>query len=170
MLSYDQLIEHGYYWRKSSAGEKDIVFFDENGIHTNGWDIAETLTEQVGAWFIGPLVEPSFDEGVITSQGDILQVIDNDNFDQLVCRRAEIFFSPNEDRTPSLNARIVYHTEWWAYSNGMRRGVRHGPEIRADLAELVGRQFDAGIGIPIPTTAVARAIVLSFEDLARRFV
>ena len=154
-MKHDELNEDGFYWRVPADGAAAVVSF------------AHGDTMDDGAEYFGPLQPPSLDSEPVTSQGDVLRVIDDTNADQLVCRRAECFFSPNTDRSPSANAKIIFHTEWWAYSGDMFRGATLGPQIEVDLAEVMPLQFDVGMGAPVPTRAIVQGIILAFEHRAR---
>lgn len=161
-MKFDDLVDDGYYWRIDPENVASIIELRAGEVVTP----SSVGADEIASYF-GPLQPPSFDAEPVTSQGDVLRVIDATNADQLVCRRAECFFSPNTDRSPSANARIIFHTEWWAYSGDMFRGATLGPQIEVDLAEVLPLQFDVGMGVPVPTRAIVQGIILAFEQRAR---
>lgn len=72
---------------------------------------------------------------------DVSIDLDEHNRDVLYARRVEMFFEPNEDGTPSVNGRIVWHTEWWHYSGELLRGKSMGPRIERDVADVLGESY-----------------------------
>lgn len=165
-MKLNELTEDGYYWAVPSDGSPAEIV-DCSIIGGNPYFSENDITATETANYFGPLQPPSLDSEPVTSQGDVLRVIDATNADQLVCRRVECFFSPNTDRTPSANARIIFHTEWWAYSGEVFRGANLGPQIEVNLADVLPLQFDVGMGVPVSTTALVQGIILAFEHRAR---
>lgn len=64
-------------------------------------------------------------------------------------RRAEIFFTPNEDGTASTEGKVVWHTEWWHYIGNVKRAESLGPVIENSIAQVLGGQLRRGGGRPI---------------------
>ena len=97
---------------------------------------------------------------------DVAIEIDANNRDVLFCRRAEMFFVPNEDGTPSVNGKIVWHTEWWHYSGDVKRAQTMGPRIERDVADVLGETFDVG-DVELPAVAIIGGIKAGFVKHAR---
>ncbi|NLA68531.1 MAG: hypothetical protein GX856_09885 [Gammaproteobacteria bacterium] len=73
--------------------------------------------------------------------------LDEHNRDVLYARRVELFFDPNEDGSPSVQGRIVWHTEWWHYSGDVLRAKTMGPKIRQEVADIIGNEY-GGVTAP----------------------
>jgi hypothetical protein len=65
----------------------------------------------------------------VNDSGDILRVYDEINRDVLVSRRLEVFFEPNADGSPSVNGKLIWHTEWEHRTGDVLRGKSIGPRI-----------------------------------------
>lgn len=104
----------------------------------------------------------------INSDGDVERVYDANNRDVLVCRRAEIFFTPNEDGTPSTNGRVLWHTEWWSYTGDFKRGELLGPQLENSINDVLGDAYDvAGLAEPVPATVIVAGIKAAYIHRAR---
>lgn len=97
---------------------------------------------------------------------DVSIQLDEHNRDVLFARRVEMFFVPNEDGTPSVNGRIVWHTEWWHYSGNVKRAESRGPRIERDVSSVLGESFDLD-GNELPALAIIGGIKAAFIKHAR---
>lgn len=97
---------------------------------------------------------------------DVAIQIDDHNRDVLFARRVEMFFIPNDDGTPSVNGRIVWHTEWWHYTGDIKRAESLGPRIERDVADVLGESFEIG-GTELPAIAIIGGIKAAFIKHAR---
>lgn len=102
----------------------------------------------------------------VTTDGDVERVYDATNRDLLVCRRAEIMFTPNEDGSPSTTGRVVWHTEWWHYTGTIKRGASLGPLIENTIAEVLGDSYDVGLADPLPAAAIVAGIKAAYVKRA----
>ena len=94
---------------------------------------------------------------------DVSIEIDANNRDVLFCRRAEMFFVPNEDGTPSVNGRIVWHTEWWHYSGDIKRAQSTAPRIERRVEDIITDDYGG-----IPAHVLVAAIKAAFIKHARQ--
>lgn len=78
---------------------------------------------------------------------DVFIDLDATNRDVLYARRVEMFFAPNEDGSPSVEGRIVWHTEWWHYSGDVLRAKTMGPRIERSVADVIGNEY-GGVTAP----------------------
>lgn len=69
---------------------------------------------------------------------------DENNYDLLICRRMECFFTPSVDGTPSADGYVLFHTEWQHFSMGRLRATSIGPQLRKEIATLLPGEY-AGI-------------------------
>ena len=97
---------------------------------------------------------------------DVSIQLDEHNRDVLFARRVEMFFVPNEDGTPSVDGRIVWHTEWWHYTGDIKRAESRGPRIERDVADVLGESFDLD-GNALPAIAIIGGIKAAFIKHAR---
>ena len=92
---------------------------------------------------------------VINEAGDVERVYDESNRDVLIGRRLEVFFTPNEDGTPSVNGKLLWHTEWWHMTGDVVRGKSLGPQIERTIEQVLAGDFG---GIPgVDVIAVVKA-------------
>ena len=80
---------------------------------------------------------------------EIRRQYDEANYDLLVCRRMECFFIPNDDGTPSVDGRVLMHTEWMHYSGELLRGRSLGPQFERSIAQLLPGTFAGLAGAEI---------------------
>ena len=97
---------------------------------------------------------------------DVSIELDATNRDVLFARRVEMFFVPNEDGTPSVDGRIVWHTEWWHYSGAVKRAQTMGPRIERDVADVLGESFEVD-GVTLAAPAIIGGIKAAFIKHAR---
>lgn len=69
------------------------------------------------------------------------------NYDILICRRMECFFTPNPDGSPSVAGFVLFHTEWWQYSGDTLRGQILGPQIRHSIEHLMPGSYAGTSGV-----------------------
>ncbi len=98
----------------------------------------------------------------VNAYGDVERVYDASNRDVLVCRRAEIFFTPNEDGTPSTTGKVIWHTEWWHYTGAIRRGETMGPRLESNIADVLGDSYDIGGAEPLAALAIVAGIKAAY--------
>lgn len=103
----------------------------------------------------------------LTPEGDIVRLIDDDNMDMLVARRLEVFFDPNEDGSPSLNGKMLWHTEWWVFSAGrMLRSKSIGPRIERTIEQVALGAFGGLPGLDVIAAVKAAYATHAQEDFA----
>lgn len=94
---------------------------------------------------------------------DVVVEISPGNNDVLYAMRAELFFRPNEDGTPSASGRVIFHTEWWHYSGEILRGKSLGPRVESEVEPLLGETYGEMTGAQI-----VAGIKAAFVTKARR--
>lgn len=97
---------------------------------------------------------------------DVSIDLDAHNRDVLYARRVEMFFNPNEDGTPSVDGKIIWHTEWWHYSGDIKRAQSLGPRIERDVANVLGESFAVG-DVTITAPEIIGGIKAAFIKHAR---
>ncbi|GEM_PF-872480 len=102
----------------------------------------------------------------ITETGDVERVYDASNRDVLVCRRAEIFFTPNDDGTPSTAGKVIWHTEWWSYIGSFKRGEVLGPQLENSIDEVLGNSYDVGLPEPLAAPVIVAGIKAAYVQRA----
>ncbi len=98
----------------------------------------------------------------ITETGDVERVYDASNRDVLVCRRAEIFFTPNDDGTPSTAGKVIWHTEWWSYIGNFKRGEVMGPQLENSIEQVLGNSYDVGLPEPLAAAVIVAGIKAAY--------
>ncbi|MDR7193359.1 hypothetical protein [Luteimonas terrae] len=98
---------------------------------------------------------------------DVVVDLDGTNADVLYAMRAEFFFTPNEDGTPSNNGKAVFHTQWWHYSGTMKRGESMGPRVESTVEELLAEVYDTPLG-PISAAHIVLGIKAAYTRRARQ--
>lgn len=88
----------------------------------------------------------------ITESGDVERRWDEANRDVLVGRRLEVFFEPNDDGTPSVAGKLIWHTEWRHYTGEVLRATSPGPRIERTIEQVLAGEFG---GIPGPAVIAA---------------
>lgn len=102
----------------------------------------------------------------VNAEGDVERVYDTSNRDVLVCRRAEIFFTPNDDGTPSTTGKVIWHTEWWSYIGNFKRGVAMGPQLENSIEEVLGNSYDVGLADPLAAAVIVAGIKAAYVQRA----
>lgn len=102
----------------------------------------------------------------ITEAGDVERVYDETNRDVLVCRRAEIFFTPNDDGTPSTAGKVIWHTQWWSYIGAFKRGEALGPQLENSIEEVLGNSYDVGLPDALAAAGIVAGIKAAFVQRA----
>ncbi|MGR4897261.1 hypothetical protein ACIPR8_18530 [Stenotrophomonas sp. LARHCG68] len=102
----------------------------------------------------------------VTEGGDVERVYDEANRDVLVCRRAEIFFTPNDDGTPSTAGKVIWHTQWWSYIGSFKRGEALGPQLENSIDEVLGNSYDVGLPEPLPASVIVAGIKAAYVQRA----
>lgn len=98
----------------------------------------------------------------LSEAGDIQRVYDEANRDLLVCRRAEIFFTPNEDGTPSVEGKVIWHTQWWHYIGAFKRGESLGPRLENTIEEVLGASYNVGAQEPLAAALIVAGIKAAY--------
>lgn len=97
---------------------------------------------------------------------EIAVEIDEHNRDVLYARRVELFFEPREDGEPSLDGKVVWHTEWWHYSGALLRGKSIGPRVERQVVDILGESYPVEGGT-LDATAIIAGIKSAFMTHAR---
>jgi len=105
-------------------------------------------------------------EIIITEIGDVVREYDESNRDVLLCRRAEIFFTPNEDGTPSTEGKVLWHTQWWHYIGNVKRAESLGPVIENSIAQVLGDSYEIGAADPLPAAVIVAGIKAAYTHRA----
>ena len=74
---------------------------------------------------------------------------DENNYDLLICRRMECFFTPSVDGSPSADGYVLFHAEWQHFSMGRLRATSMGPQLRREIAELLPGEYAGISGVEI---------------------
>lgn len=100
---------------------------------------------------------------------DVVRDHGGGNLDVLYAPRAEFFFTPYEDGTPSNQGRAVFHTQWWHYSGTMKRAETLGPRVEKDVQALLDQDevYDTPLG-PISAAHLVLGIKAAFTRMARK--
>lgn len=98
--------------------------------------------------------------------GDVTRVYDESNRDVLFCRRAEIFFTPNEDGTPSTEGKVLWHTQWWHYIGNVKRAESLGPVIENSIEQVLGDSYEVGVAEPLPALLIVAGIKAAYGHRA----
>lgn len=95
---------------------------------------------------------------------------DERHYDELFALRTELFWTPNPDGSPSTNGKVVFHTLWYHFRDGMKFAESPGPRIEHDFDTILGRSFDVPIGegetVTMPTALIMAAVKEAFDVLA----
>lgn len=101
----------------------------------------------------------------ITTDGDVLLVLDDSNSDRLVARRLEVFFSPRSDGQPSMDGKIIWHTEWEHYSGSLLRSTSLGPRIERTIEQILAGEFGGILGPAIIHAVKSAFVAHASEDM-----
>jgi len=85
----------------------------------------------------------------VSEAGDIERVYDDQNRDVLIGRRLEVFFEPSGDGTPSLNGKLIWHTEWEHRMGDVLRGTSLGPRIERTIVQVAAGEFGGVAGLDV---------------------
>jgi len=96
----------------------------------------------------------------------VQRVYDENNRDVLFCRRAEIFFTPNEDGSPSTEGKVLWHTQWWHYIGNVKRAESLGPVIENSIAQVLGDSYYVGAADPLPAAVIVAGIKAAYTHRA----
>ena len=99
----------------------------------------------------------------LTESGDVQVVIDANNRDVLIGRRLEVFFTPNEDGTPSVNGKLLWHTEWWHMTGDVVRGKSIGPQIERTIEQVLAGDFGGMPGVEVIAAVKAAYVAHALE-------
>ena len=99
----------------------------------------------------------------LTETGDVQVTIDSNNRDVLIGRRLEVFFTPNEDGTPSINGKLIWHTEWWHMSGDLVRGKSMGPQIERTIEQVLAGDFGGIAGVEVIAAVKAAYVTHALE-------
>lgn len=95
---------------------------------------------------------------------------DERHYDELFALRTELFWTPNPDGTPSANGKVVFHTLWYHFRDGMKFAESPGPRIEHSFDAILGRTFNVPIGdgetVDMPTALIIAAVKEAFDVLA----
>ena len=100
---------------------------------------------------------------VINEAGDVERVYDESNRDVLIGRRLEVFFTPNEDGTPSVNGKLLWHTEWWHMTGDVVRGKSIGPQIERTIEQVLASDFGGIPGVDVIAAVKAAYVAHALE-------
>ena len=97
-------------------------------------------------------------------------VHDERHYQELFALRTELFWIPNEDGSSSANGRVVFHTLWYHFRDGIKYAETAGPRIEHSFDAILGRTFNVPVPdddpIPVPTELLMGAIKEAFNVLA----
>ena len=99
----------------------------------------------------------------LTESGDVQVTIDANNRDVLIGRRLEVFFTPNEDGTPSVNGKLLWHTEWWHMTGDVVRGKSMGPQIERTIGQVLAGDFGGIAGVDVIAAVKAAYVAHALE-------
>jgi hypothetical protein len=99
----------------------------------------------------------------LSDSGDIQLIVDENNHDVLIGRRLEVFFTPNEDGTPSVNGKLLWHTEWWHMTGDVVRGKSIGPQIERTIEQVLAGDFGGMPGVEVIAAVKAAYVAHALE-------
>src|SRR5690606_41883554 len=92
------------------------------------------------------------------------------HYDWLFAQHPELFWIPNPDGAPSAHGKVVFHTMWYHFRDGLKFAESPGPRIEHDFDAILGRSFDVPIGggetVTMPTALIMAAVKEAFDVLA----
>lgn len=88
--------------------------------------------------------------------------LDDHNRDILFARRVEMLFNPNEDGTPSLDGKVIWHSEWWHYSGDIKRAASQPLRFERNVEDILTEEYEG-----IPAHVLIAAIKAAFIKHAR---
>lgn len=99
----------------------------------------------------------------VSESGDIERVYDDRNRDVLIGRRLEVFFEPSNDGTPSINGKLIWHTEWEHRMGDVLRGTSLGPRIERTLEQVAAGEFGGLPGMEVIAVVKAAYVAHASE-------
>ena len=99
----------------------------------------------------------------LSDSGDVQLIVDENNRDVLIGRRLEVFFTPNEDGTPSVNGKLLWHTEWWHMTGDVVRGKSLGPQIERTIEQVLAGDFGGIPGMDVIAAVKAAYVTHALE-------
>lgn len=100
----------------------------------------------------------------VNASGDVERVFDESNRDVLVGKRLEVFFEANADGTPSLNGKLIWHTEWEHRTGDVLRGKSIGPRIERTIEQVAAGEFGGIPGLDVIQLAKGAYVTYASED------
>lgn len=92
------------------------------------------------------------------------------HYDELFALRTELFWRPNVDGSPSVDGKVVFHTLWYHFRDGVKFAESPGPRIEHSFDTIFGRTFDVPVGdgqtVAMPTALIMAAVKEAFDVLA----
>ncbi len=101
----------------------------------------------------------------VSEAGDIERVYDEQNRDVLIGRRLEVFFEPSADGNPSLDGKLIWHTEWQHWMGDVLRGTSLGPRIERTLEQVAAGEFGGLPGMDVIAAVKAAYVAHASEAL-----
>ena len=99
----------------------------------------------------------------LSDSGDVQLIVDENSRDVLIGRRLEVFFTPNEDGTPSANGKLLWHTEWWHMTGNVVRGKSLGPQIERTIEQVLAGDFGGMPGVEVIAAVKAAYVAHALE-------
>lgn len=101
----------------------------------------------------------------VSDTGDIERVYDEQNRDVLIGRRLEVLFEPSADGSPSLDGKLIWHTEWEHWMGSLLRGTSLGPRIERTIGQVAAGEFGGLPGMEVITAVKAAYVAHASEAL-----
>lgn len=90
---------------------------------------------------------------------------DAQNRDVLIGRRLEVLFEPRADGSPSLDGKLIWHTEWQHWMGDVLRGTSIGPRIERTLEQVAAGEFGGLPGMDVIAVVKAAYVAHASEAL-----
>jgi len=100
----------------------------------------------------------------VNPAGDVERVYDLQNRDVLVGRRLEVFFEPSRDGAPSLQGKLIWHTEWEHRMGDVLRGTSLGPRIERTIEQVAAGEFGGMPGLDVIQLVKGAYVTHASED------
>lgn len=98
-----------------------------------------------------------------------INLVDDRHFDELFARRVELFTDPAPAGQPATEGRVVFHTVWLHYRDGVVFAESEGPRITHTFDSILGRTWDVPDGsggtIPLPTILMMGGLKTAFDTI-----
>lgn len=99
---------------------------------------------------------------------------DQRHYDELFALRTELHWVPNMDGSPSTKGKVVFHTMWYHFRDGLKFAESPGPRIEHDFDVLLGRVFEVPTGettiVAMPTALIMGGVKAAFDVLANEAI